>query len=51
MRAMQLGLAGETDLVKGHINPADEDAWELGKGPDVARELLGKMRHDFHGGA
>lgn len=44
LAAMQLGLTGDTDLVKDPSYPADEDAWELGKGPEVARELLGKMR-------
>ncbi|KAI0713106.1 hypothetical protein C8T65DRAFT_645493 [Cerioporus squamosus] len=38
--AVQLGLAGDTDLVKGNVYPADGETWEPGRGRDVARELL-----------
>ncbi|PIL31319.1 hypothetical protein GSI_06017 [Ganoderma sinense ZZ0214-1] len=38
--AAQLGLAGDTDLVKGNVYPADGETWEHGRGRDVARELL-----------
>ena len=38
--AVQLGLAGDTDLVKGNVYPADGETWEHGRGRDVARELL-----------
>ena len=38
--AVQLGIAGDTERVKANMYPADEDAWELGRGRDVARELL-----------
>ncbi|KAI0800594.1 hypothetical protein C8Q74DRAFT_1237410 [Fomes fomentarius] len=38
--AVQMGLSGDTDRVKANIYPADEDAWEHGRGRDVARELL-----------
>lgn len=39
--ALRLGLGGDTDLVKGNQYPADaEPAWTVGKGKDIARELL-----------
>ena len=38
--AVQLGLAGDTDLVKGNVYPADAETWEHGRGRDVAREML-----------
>ncbi|GBE77260.1 hypothetical protein SCP_0101330 [Sparassis crispa] len=40
--AMQLGLSGDTDIVKWNAYPDNGDAWQLGKGKDVARELLGR---------
>ncbi|KAI0931633.1 hypothetical protein AcW2_000478 [Taiwanofungus camphoratus] len=40
--AMQLGLSGDTDLVKGNVYRPGGESWELGKGRDVARELLGR---------
>ncbi|OCH95730.1 hypothetical protein OBBRIDRAFT_499489 [Obba rivulosa] len=40
--AVNLGLSGDTELVKANEYPADEDSWELGKGKDVARALLGR---------
>ncbi|EIW64467.1 uncharacterized protein TRAVEDRAFT_111620 [Trametes versicolor FP-101664 SS1] len=40
--AAELGLAGDTELVKTNVYPADEDPWEHGKGKDLARELLGR---------
>ncbi|KAI0686642.1 hypothetical protein BC835DRAFT_1513216 [Cytidiella melzeri] len=42
-RAMQLGLSGDTELVKAPELPAEgEHAWEVGKGRDLAREIMGK---------
>ncbi|TFK56873.1 hypothetical protein OE88DRAFT_65969 [Heliocybe sulcata] len=38
--ALELGLGGDTELVKGNMYPDDDDAWELGKGKEVARALL-----------
>ena len=38
--AANLGIAGDTERVKANTYPADEDAWEHGRGRDVARELL-----------
>lgn len=40
--AVQLGLSGDTELVKANEYPADEEPWELGKGKDVARALLSR---------
>ncbi|TBU46128.1 hypothetical protein BD309DRAFT_999290 [Dichomitus squalens] len=40
--AVQLGLSGDTDLVKGNVYPADGETWEHGRGRDTARELLGR---------
>ena len=37
--AMELGLAGETERVQGYALPEDS-AWEVGKGRDLAREML-----------
>ncbi|KAI0348225.1 hypothetical protein BDW22DRAFT_1321114 [Trametopsis cervina] len=40
-RAMQLGLSGDTELVKSNQLPPDsEPAWEVGKGKDLAREIM-----------
>ncbi|TFK41878.1 hypothetical protein BDQ12DRAFT_344067 [Crucibulum laeve] len=49
--ALELGLAGETDLVKGNFQSRG-DAWETGKGRDMARQLLASTekkskRHSF----
>lgn len=44
--AMELGLAGSTDHVHGNKYPGEEAAWEVGKGRDVARALLGSGRAD-----
>jgi len=41
MAAQQLGLQGDTDRVKAQTYPPQDDGWELGKGRDVARSLLG----------
>ncbi|KAI6135507.1 hypothetical protein EDD17DRAFT_685688 [Pisolithus thermaeus] len=39
--ALELGIAGDTELVAGNRLP-DDGAWENGKGSIVARELFGK---------
>jgi hypothetical protein len=39
--AQELGIAGDTERVKANRYPVDQDAWEHGKGRDVARQLLG----------
>ncbi|KAG2154568.1 hypothetical protein DEU56DRAFT_769218 [Suillus clintonianus] len=39
--AQVLGIAGDTERVKVNRYPVDQDAWEYGKGRDVARQLLG----------
>lgn len=42
--ALQLGLGGETERVQGFMVP-EASAWEIGKGKDLAREmLLGSMK-------
>jgi len=38
--AQGLGISGDTDRVKGHSYTKDEPAWEIGKGRDIAREIL-----------
>lgn len=38
--ALELGLAGDTDRVKGYSYTKDAPAWEIGKGKDMAREML-----------
>ncbi|KZT27681.1 hypothetical protein NEOLEDRAFT_1060369 [Neolentinus lepideus HHB14362 ss-1] len=38
--ALEMGLHGDTELVKGNMYPEEDDAWELGKGREVARALL-----------
>lgn len=43
--AQQLGLSGDTDLVQGSTYLENgEGHWELGKGRDTARELLGSRK-------
>ncbi|KAG2755403.1 hypothetical protein P692DRAFT_20716288 [Suillus brevipes Sb2] len=42
--AQELGIAGDTERVKANRYPVDQDAWEYGKGRDVARQLLGTTR-------
>ncbi|KAI0082310.1 hypothetical protein K474DRAFT_1634430 [Panus rudis PR-1116 ss-1] len=43
--AQQLGLQGDTERVKASVYAADDDVpWEVGKGKDVARELLGRRK-------
>ncbi|KAG1784223.1 hypothetical protein EV702DRAFT_42415 [Suillus placidus] len=39
--AQELGIAGDTERVKANRYPVDQDAWEYGKGRDIARQLLG----------
>ncbi|KAJ7084745.1 copper transporter [Mycena crocata] len=39
--AINLGLAGNTERVQASRYPNEAAAWEAGKGPDVARSLLG----------
>ncbi|KAJ8585854.1 hypothetical protein M405DRAFT_935787 [Rhizopogon salebrosus TDB-379] len=43
--AQELGIAGETERVKLNRYAGDHDAWEYGKGRDVARQLLGGTAH------
>lgn len=38
--ALELGLSGQTERVQGNIR-GQEATWEVGKGRDMARELLG----------
>ncbi|KAF8971668.1 copper transporter [Flammula alnicola] len=38
--ALEMGLAGDTELVKGYSYTKEEPAWEIGKGKDLAREML-----------
>jgi hypothetical protein len=38
--AQELGISGDTDRVKSHSYTKDEPAWEIGKGKDIAREIL-----------
>jgi len=39
--AQELGIASDTERVKLNRYSGDQDAWEYGKGRDVARQLLG----------
>ncbi|KAG9314150.1 exonuclease V a 5' deoxyribonuclease-domain-containing protein [Chiua virens] len=39
--ALQLGLAGDTELVQGNNLRADGHSWQLGKGKELARETFG----------
>lgn len=44
--AQQMGLQGDTELVKASLYPAEEEAaWEIGKGKDVARQLMGLRKN------
>ncbi|KAK7695109.1 hypothetical protein QCA50_002299 [Cerrena zonata] len=44
--AQQLGLLGDTELVKANQYPAqDTGPWEIGKGKDMARELMGTRKN------
>ncbi|KDQ63076.1 hypothetical protein JAAARDRAFT_29072 [Jaapia argillacea MUCL 33604] len=38
--AMEMGIAGDTDRVKGNQYSIEDDAWQTGKGKEVARALL-----------
>ncbi len=38
--ALEMGLTGDTELVKGYSYMKEEPAWEIGKGKDLAREML-----------
>ena len=42
--AQELGISGDTDRVKGYSCSKDEPAWEIGKGRDIAREMLGSKK-------
>ena len=42
--AQELGISGDTDRVKGHSYPKEEPAWEIGKGRDIAREMLASKK-------
>ncbi|OJA10311.1 hypothetical protein AZE42_05193 [Rhizopogon vesiculosus] len=39
--AQELGIASDTERVKLNRYSGDQDAWEYGKGRDIARQLLG----------
>lgn len=39
--AQELGIAGDTERVKLNRYAGDQNAWEYGKGRDIARQLLG----------
>jgi len=49
--AQELGISGDTDRVKGHSYTKDEPAWEIGKGRDVAREILLGSEKKTRGGS
>lgn len=39
--ALQMGLTGDTELVKGNMHSADGDAaWKMGEGKDLARQIM-----------
>ncbi|CAA7264817.1 unnamed protein product [Cyclocybe aegerita] len=38
--ALELGLTGDTERVQGYTYNREEPAWEIGKGKDMAREML-----------
>uniref|UniRef100_A0A8H7Y9U1 Uncharacterized protein n=1 Tax=Psilocybe cubensis TaxID=181762 RepID=A0A8H7Y9U1_PSICU len=38
--ALEMGLGGETERVQANTYPREESGWEVGKGRDMARELL-----------
>ena len=41
--ALQLGLAGDTSLVKGNIHSVDGNAaWKMGEGKDMARQIMSR---------
>ncbi|KAJ7762316.1 copper transporter [Mycena maculata] len=44
--ALVLGIGGDTARVQGARFPHEAAAWEVGKGPDVARALLGGNKHN-----
>jgi len=39
--AQELGIACDTERVKLNHYPGEQDAWEYGKGREIARQLLG----------
>lgn len=44
--ALEMGLAGSTERVQSYGYTKEEPPWEMGKGKDMAREmLLGGARH------
>ncbi|KIJ66182.1 hypothetical protein HYDPIDRAFT_26553 [Hydnomerulius pinastri MD-312] len=43
--ALELGIAGDTDLVKGNRASEDQESWQHGKGRDVARQLFSGAHH------
>ncbi|KAF8204014.1 hypothetical protein BJ912DRAFT_223169 [Pholiota molesta] len=44
--ALELGIGGDTELVKGYSYTKEDPAWEIGKGKDLAREMLVGARKD-----
>ncbi|KIP10161.1 hypothetical protein PHLGIDRAFT_125810 [Phlebiopsis gigantea 11061_1 CR5-6] len=39
--ALQLGITGDTELVKGNMHSTDGDAaWKMGEGKDLARQIM-----------
>jgi len=44
--ALEMGLAGSTERVQSYGYTKEEPPWEMGKGKDMAREmLLGRALH------
>ncbi|KAF9225570.1 hypothetical protein BS17DRAFT_604991 [Gyrodon lividus] len=46
--ALELGIAGDTELVKGNGVPDGQETWQHGKGRDVARQMFGDAHHRRH---
>ncbi|KIK99481.1 hypothetical protein PAXRUDRAFT_131945 [Paxillus rubicundulus Ve08.2h10] len=46
--ALELGIAGDTELVKGNRAPDGQESWQQGKGRDVAREMFGDTHYRQH---
>jgi len=46
--ALELGIAGDTELVKGNRAPDGQESWQQGKGRDVAREMFGDAHYRQH---
>ncbi|KAH7886021.1 hypothetical protein F5I97DRAFT_1189719 [Phlebopus sp. FC_14] len=48
--ALELSVAGDTDLVNGNESLDDRATWQHGKGREVARELLGDPQRSRNAG-